>query len=93
MLRVAVRKENPEELRDAGDYCINLRERDNAPWNIEFICPHADCGDQSHVPLAPAVQRGWNWDEATKTLSPSIKRMDAERCEHHFSLINGEWVP
>ena len=92
MLRVAVRKNNPSEIVEAGDYCIfELGSKQDA--GFFFMCPHEGCGDESHVPLAPMVERGWKWDEAARTLSPSIQRRDPRRCEHHFSLINGEWVP
>lgn len=90
MLRIAVRKQTMEELKDAGDYCIF--DLCNSADGIAFICPHDGCGDSVHLPLQPLTP-GWVWDEAKKTLSPSIQRKDPGRCEHHFSLTNGEWVP
>lgn len=93
MLRKAVKKESREDVTQAGDYCLLEREPDNRIWAILFICPHEGCGDKSHVPLAPVVERGWNWNESATTLSPSIQRKDPSRCEHHFSLINGVWIP
>lgn len=95
--RIAVRKEKGQ-LKETGDYTIQMRDGDKGL--IFFICPHDGCGDKCHLPLSPPLKKGeaptqnhgWQWNEETKTLSPSIQRMD-KNCSHHFSLINGDWVP
>lgn len=93
MIRRAVRKATPAEVVDPGDYAIFDLHHDRPASGIEFMCPHPGCGDKTHLPLKAAHPGGWEWDEATKTLVPSILRQDERRCQHHFSLINGEWVP
>jgi len=91
MLRIATRKQTKEEVKDAGDYCIFDLVNQND--GFMFICPHDGCGDKCHIPLQPLGKSSWTWDEAKKTLSPSIQRKDPAHCEHHFSLTAGEWVP
>lgn len=90
MIRIAIKKEHQEDVRQAGDYCIFDLSHSND--GIKFCCPHDGCGDITHLPLKP-LNRGWSWNESENTLSPSIQRMDKDRCNHHFSLIKGEWVP
>ncbi len=94
MLRIAVRKESKDDVREAGDYAIFDLHEGRQASGIKFCCPHAGCGDICHLPCHLGEDpTGWHWEEKTKTLSPSIQRLDKERCHHHFSLINGEWVP
>jgi hypothetical protein len=87
---VATRKESKDEVKATGDYAIFDLSHTND--GIKFCCPHDGCGDVCHLPLEP-LRQGWHWDEKTKTLHPSIQRLDKERCHHHFSLIDGKWVP
>jgi hypothetical protein len=92
-LAPATRKRDRAEIKDAGDYCIFDLVYDRQNSGIEFICPRAGCGDRTHLPLKPPMQGGWQWNEEKKTLSPSILRMEPGLCQHHFSLIDGKWVP
>lgn len=91
--RPAIRKDTPEQVTEPGDYAIFPLNHEVPASGIAFMCPHAGCGDKTHLPLTPKNPNGWTWDEAKKTLSPSIQRRDEGLCLHHFSLINGQWVP
>ncbi len=93
VLRKAVRKEARDLVTAAGDYAIFALKEGVEGSGIMFVCPHNGCGDKTHLPLKPSIENVWSWNEGAQTLSPSIQRLDPERCNHHFSLINGEWVP
>lgn len=90
---VATRKDSKDQVKAAGDYAIFDLCGDVVDSGIMFCCPHDGCGDICHLPINRPMQKGWTWTESTKTLAPSIQRLDKERCAHHFSLINGQWVP
>lgn len=95
----AARKGEGETLVNSGDYRVEMRE--NGKGIIFFVCPHDGCGDRCHLLISPPLKpgeadhqgHGWQWNEERKTLSPSIQRMDKAHCTHHFSLIDGMWVP
>lgn len=93
MLKPATRKENHHDVKASGDYAIFELCEGSPASGIMFVCPHEGCGDRCHLPVNRPNDRGWKWDEEKKTLSPSIQRLDKDRCHHHFSLIDGNWVP
>ena len=90
---VATRKESKDHVKQTGDYAIFDLCGDAPASGIMFCCPHDGCGDICHLPVNRPQQNGWHWNEAEKTLRPSIQRLDKDRCHHHFSLIDGKWVP
>jgi hypothetical protein len=92
-LHAATRKDTTAQVTEPGDYAIFALNHATPASGIMFICPHPGCGDKCHLPLQPKYPGGWTWDETTKTLHPSVQRLDKTRCEHHFSLVNGDWIP
>lgn len=93
MTGAATRKESKDDVKETGDYAIFDLCGDEPATGIMFCCPHQDCGDICHLPINRPGNSSWKWDEGKKTLSPSIQRLDKDRCDHHFSLIDGKWVP
>lgn len=93
MLRLATRIEHKEDVKVSGDFCLFDLHEGVVNSGIMFCCPHEGCNEVTHLPLQPKNPTGWNWNEATKTLSPSILRTGGGHCRHHFSLIEGKWIP
>lgn len=60
---------------------------------VDFRCP-CGCGAECYTPVTPMnepkQERHWQFDEATTTLSPSVRYLGG--CKAHFNITNGKTV-
>lgn len=60
---------------------------------VDFVCP-CGCGSRCYTPVTPVDQpkqeRHWQFDEATTTITPSIRYLSG--CKAHFNITNGKTV-
>jgi hypothetical protein len=76
-----------EALTQPGDIAIGA---ENFHYNLMVNCPV--CYDLHVVNITqPDSRAHWDWDQATLTLSPSVRVMCcAETC--HWNLTHGEFI-
>lgn len=80
------------EVVPPGDFWI-LKDKEGKLEAVTFRCP-CGCGSECYTPVVPSgqpkVERHWLFDEATTTISPSIRYLSG--CKAHFNIENGKTV-
>src|SRR4051794_400261 len=71
-----------------------IKETDGAVHAVDFLCP-CGCGSECYTPVCRPEDkkpnsRVWGFDEATLTITPSIRYTGG--CKAHFNVTNGRVV-
>jgi hypothetical protein len=81
-----------DEVVPPGELWV-LRDPDGKLHAVTFRCP-CGCGSECYTPVVPSgepkAERRWIFDEATTTITPSIRYTGG--CKAHFNITNGKTV-